>query len=166
VRRQLFTVRSLAVSVEKKYTQLHFFLDESGNLSQNGRNDPLVVGGTLNLHIANRSFVFDPRKIDPKELESLGLKVGDYKRRKGRKVVRGMVNEREVVAMLRMAIRQRWPNVKINLGLSWRSAQLQKTNERSYALLFARLLGFCQNISDLVGGKTMKPGTHQVGLES
>ena len=76
----------------------------------------LEPAATIHLHIATRLFKFDPGKIDPEEIRSLGLQVKNDEKGTGKKVVTCIVNEREIVAMIRMAQRQRWSHSTTDLG--------------------------------------------------
>ena len=76
----------------------------------------LMPDSAFHLHIASRVYCFDPKATPAEEIESLGWKVLPDRRNPGRLVAVNVVQERDLVTMLRMSLRQRWGQPPICLG--------------------------------------------------
>jgi hypothetical protein len=71
---------------------------------------------TFHLHVASRVYSFDPKTTLVDEVEGLGWRVLADRRKTGWMLAVNVVQERDLVTMLRMALRQRWERSPIRLG--------------------------------------------------
>ena len=71
---------------------------------------------TFHLHVASRAYSFDPKTTHVDEVEGLGWRVLADRRKPGHMLAVNVVQERDLVTMLRMALRQRWERSPIRLG--------------------------------------------------
>jgi hypothetical protein len=95
----------------------------------------LAPDASINLHVANRAYVFDPQRQSVEELERLGYSVSPDRRQSGRMVVRSILREGDLLTMLRMAVRMRWGDVPVRLG-EIRVQRLDYENGNSPAALY------------------------------
>jgi hypothetical protein len=74
--------------------------------------DRLDADFRLHLHVASRSYVFDPDIESREYVESLGYRVQEHQQ-SGKLRIDFMLQPRDLLQMLRMALRQRWPHVSL-----------------------------------------------------
>ena len=70
----------------------------------------------FHLHVASRVYSFDPKLTHVDEVEGLGWKVLPDRKNPERMLAVNVLQERDLVTMVRMALRQRWERSPIRLG--------------------------------------------------